>query len=108
MDKYLTREFIVKYKEKSLIVPVYASREKEYYSVEDLKKFYDLEYYLGEVNNHEAYITEIGMDFLKEVFGLKRLSELLYDNDWFSEEYKNSSVIYDWLKWWEKKAKEYN
>ena len=94
-----------KYQGRPLVVPDYSSRKKEYYTIDDFKDFEWLMHYLGEVKNHEASITQEGVEFFKEAFGLENLAQLLYDNQWFKEEFKNSNEIAEWLKWWEKEVK---
>jgi len=103
----ISGELKVKYKDKPLIVPDYASRKKEYYSVDDFKDFEWLMYYLGEVKSHEASMKKEGLEFFKEAFGLENLAQLLYDNQWFKEEFKNSNEIVEWLKWWDNESKTY-
>ena len=98
---------IDKFKNKPLVVPEYASRKKEYYSVDDFKDFEWLMHYLGEVNSHEAYITPVGIEFFKEAFGLESFAQLLYNNHWFEEEFKTPAEIVEWLKWWENESKKY-
>jgi len=44
---------------------------------------------------------------IKEAFGLENLAQLLYDNQWFKEEFKNSNEIVEWLKWWDNESKTY-
>lgn len=97
----ITPEIVRKYKGRTLIQPNYKSHKKNGYCVEDINGLDDLRYFLGEVNDHEADLTKIGIDFLKEVFGLKELADLLYQNHWYPEELENSEAIYTWLKWWE-------
>lgn len=94
-----------KYKQEALIVPNYDSRKKEYYSIDDLDSFDSIRYFLGEVNDHEADLTEQGINFFREAFGLENLAKMLYKNGWYSDEFKNSSEILEWLKWWEQEAR---
>lgn len=105
MESYLTEKIREKFHGKSLIVPAYVSAKKPFYSVEDLERFDDIEYLLGEVNDHEADITEMGIQFFGEVFGLEKLAKLLYDSHWYADEYNSPEAIYDWLKWWDSKNK---
>lgn len=93
-----------RYLGKPIIVPVYQSRKKEYYSIDDIKDFAQLKYFLGEVNNHEAYITTSGISFLKDVFGFEKLAIELHKDQWFSDEFSDTKSILDWLESWEKEA----
>ncbi len=90
-----------KFANKPLIIPVYSSRKKEFYDGDDLEQFDWLVHYLGEVNEGEAYISSLGVEFLKEKYGLTQLSELLFDNKWYFDQYKSASEIYEFLKWLE-------
>lgn len=103
----IPKEIKQKYNQKPLIVPCYASRRQEFYSIDDLKEFYDLRYYLGEANDHEAYITEDGIEFIKEAFGMENLANLLYEEGWYKEEYESPEQILEFLKWWEGESKNY-
>lgn len=98
---YITPEVIKKYKDKSLVIPCYASSAQNYYSVEDFEEFNKIEYYLGEVMDGESDITITGILFFKEVFGLAELAELLYKTEWYKDEYPNAESILKWLKLWE-------
>ncbi|MGB0757176.1 MAG: hypothetical protein ACPGO5_01845, partial [Patescibacteria group bacterium] len=80
----------------------------ESYLVNDIQTLDDLSHYLAEVNDHEAYITESGIGFIKDVFGFEKLADMLFKENWYSEEYKQASEIHDWLKIWEKESKEYS
>ena len=96
-----------KFSGKKLIVPAYASRKKEFYSFEDLSPFGELSSILGEVNEGESYITPDGISFLKEAYGFDKLAQLLFNEKWFEDEYKNPAEIFEWLTSWEKESKEY-
>lgn len=100
MKNYLTSKIRNKYKTKALIIPIYASAKKPHYSIEDLEEFDKLQFYLGEVNDHEADITETGIHFLEDTFGLRKLAELLYANQWYLDEYHSPEAINEWLVWW--------
>lgn len=104
MEQYITDVHKKRFQDVPLIVPIYAGKKKEYYSVEDLISFENLEDFLGEVNDHEASITVKGIDFLNDVFGLKKLSEILFERKWYTSEFKNANEIFEWLKWWEKES----
>jgi hypothetical protein len=101
MSNYITEHIKKKYKNKALIIPTYASAKKEYYSIDDLVEFEQVKFYLGEVRDHEADITPLGIDFFKEVYSLEKLANLLYENQWYSDEFDNPTLILDWLKWWD-------
>lgn len=101
MKCYLSSQISKVYAGKPLIVPVYASAKKKFYSFEDMQEFDDLRAYLGEVVDHEADITPDGINFLRDTFGFKKLGELLYINGWYPDEFKSSEAIYDWLVWWD-------
>ncbi|MFA6466318.1 MAG: hypothetical protein WCV71_00460 [Patescibacteria group bacterium] len=107
MKLKVTSEIIKKYKGKPLIVPVYASRRKLFYTVDDLKSPKNFQYYLGEVNDHEAYISDEGINFIKEIIGFGELACVLYEEKWRPDEYGDIEDIQNWLVWWEKEAKEY-
>lgn len=94
----------LKYSGKAIIVPIYASREKQYYSIDDIQNFSKLRYFLGEVNNHEAYITTSGIDFLKDAFGFEELAKKLYEEEWFSDEFTDTQSIIQWFESWRKEA----
>lgn len=108
MKEYVTKEIEDRYKETKLIVPSYASRKVNYYSVDDLKDFESLKYCLSELSDHEAYITSDGMNFLKESIGLKELSKALHRNKWYLDEHSSAEEIYEWLLWWDSESVKYD
>lgn len=108
MKNLFNDEVVKRYSNVPLIVPVYKSKTHEYYSIIDLSDFDFLMYCLEEVADGESYITEVGYNFLKEVFGIEVLAELLYKEGWYRHQLKSKEQIFEWLKSWEEESKEYS
>lgn len=96
MKDYTSQELKDKYKNQKLIALAYKS-SKEFYTVDDLSNFEELRFGLGEVNDHDAYITKTGFEFFKEV-GISKISELLFSNQWYSDEFNSPEEIVEWFK----------
>ncbi len=86
-----------KFKDKLLILPSY-NTDRKLYLGQNLCKFDQLFYSLGEIQSHEAIITQDGINFIAEAYGFKQLAELLFENKWFSEDFKSVQEIDKWLK----------
>lgn len=103
----ITPEVRKRYKQMPLIIPAYVSRKKDYYSIEDFRSFGWLRYYLSEVNDCEADFTKEGIEFFKEIYGFERLAKILYNNEWYAEEFKASREILEWLQRNEQVSEDY-
>lgn len=104
---FISSKNVKKYRGIPLIVPAYNAKKK-YYTVDDIKNFYDLTYYLEEVSNGESYFVEAGIQFIKDEFGFDSFSKLLYEAEWLKEEYEDSREIRNWLDWWDVESKTYS
>lgn len=86
-----------KYKKKLLVIPSY-NADKKFYLGENLSNFDQLAYSLGEIRSHEATITQDGISFIEETHGFKGLSEALFKDGWFPEDFQSAKEIGEWLK----------
>ena len=100
----LEEKNIQKYDNTPLIIPAYAGKPKNYYSVDDFVTLDDLSYYLGEVDNGEAYITPKGMDFFRDVFGISNLSKILLKDNFQGGLYKTVEEIEEFFSESEKEG----
>lgn len=91
-------KIINQYKGKVLAVENFGSNRKKF--AEDFSEQDSLLYELQQLNSHELSLTDEGVQFLDDFYGLEAIAELILERrkNGISYKYDNKKDIVEWIK----------